>query len=98
MRLINGTPFSAAEIKSYRQHIFKNLTHGLKVLLDAMHDMNLKVSPHNMQYLDSIEYVCDIYNDEPFALEFYDPLRSLWSDPNVQMAWVRRSEAALPDK
>jgi guanine nucleotide-binding protein subunit alpha, other len=98
MRLIHRVPFSPAEIESYRQLVFNNLTHGLKYLLDAMYDMDLKVSEHNMQYLDLIEDARDIRDDEPFPLEFYEPLRSLWNDPNVQKAWARGNEAALPEK
>lgn len=98
MRLIHRVPFSAQEIESYRQLTFDNLTRGLKYVLDAMEDMDLKVSEDNMQYLDIIENARDIRDGEPFPMEFYEPLKSLWADENVQKAWERGNEAALPEK
>lgn len=98
MRYIHKVPFSAQEIESYRQLVFNNLTHGLKYLLDAMEDMDLKVSEENLEHVDLIENAADIRDGEPFPKEFYQPLISLWTDPNVQKAWERGNEAALPEK
>jgi guanine nucleotide-binding protein subunit alpha len=97
MRLIHKVPFSAQETESYRQLVFNNLTHGLKYLLDAMVDMDLKVSEKNMPYIDLVENANDIRDGEPFPTSFHEPLQSLWTDPGVQGAWVRGNEAALPE-
>lgn len=98
MRLIHKVPFSPQEVETYRQLTFDNLTRGLKYVLDAMEDMDLKVSEENMQYLSLIENASDLRDGEPFPMEFYQPLKSLWEDPNVQRAWERGNEAALPEK
>ena len=97
MRLIHKVPFSNQEIETYRQLVFDNLTRGMKYLLDAMDDMDLKVSEDNLQYLDVIENARDIRDGEPFPMSYYDPLKSLWEDPSVQKAWERGNEAALPE-
>ncbi|RDB27427.1 Guanine nucleotide-binding protein alpha-2 subunit [Hypsizygus marmoreus] len=97
MRLIHKLPFSPQEIESYRQLTFENLTRGLKYLLDAMEDMELKVSEPNISYVDLIENASDLRDGEPFPMEYYQPLKSLWEDPNVQKAWERGNEAALPE-
>jgi len=97
MRLIHRVPFTPAEIETYRQLTFDNLTRGLKYVLEAMEDMELKVSEDNIQYLDLIENARDLGDGEPFPMEFYQPLKSLWEDPNVQKAWERGNEAALPE-
>lgn len=97
MRLIHRVPFSSQEIESYRQLVFDNLTRGLKYLLDAMEEMELKVSEENLEYIDLIENARDIRDGEPFPEAFYEPLKALWSDPNVQKAWQRGNEAALPE-
>jgi guanine nucleotide-binding protein subunit alpha, other len=98
MRLIHRVPFSPHEIESYRQLVFNNLTHGLKYVLDAMEDMDLKVSEDNIPYVELIEDANDIRDGEPFPQSYYEPLKSLWSDPNVERAWQRGNEAALPEK
>ena len=98
MRLIHKVGFSSQEREHYRQLIFDNLTRGLKYVLDAMEDMELKVKDGNVQYLDLIENARDIRDGEPFPMEFFEPLKSLWEDPGVQMAFGRGNEAALPEK
>ena len=98
MRLIHKVPFSSSEIEYYRQLVFDNLTRGLCYLLDAMQDMDLKVSDDNLAHLDLIDGTRDIRDGEPFPLSYYGPLKSLWNDPNVRKAWERGNEAALPEK
>ncbi|PPQ73266.1 hypothetical protein CVT26_015224 [Gymnopilus dilepis] len=97
MRLIHKVPFSPAEIEHYRQLVFDNITRGLRYLLDAMEDMELKVSEENEKHLELIDGVRDIKDGEPFPTTYYEPLRSLWADENVQKAWSRGNEAALPE-
>ncbi|KAF8168516.1 heterotrimeric G-protein alpha subunit, GPA2-like protein [Crassisporium funariophilum] len=97
MRLIHRIPFSTSEVEHYRQLVFDNLTRGLRYLLDAMEDMDLKVSEDNLQHLDLIDGTRDIRDGEPFPESFYQPLKSLWTDANVQKAWERGNEAALPE-
>ncbi len=98
MRFIHRVPFSSQEIESYRQLTFDNLTRGLKYVLDAMEDMDLKVQEDNEKYLEVIENARDLRDGEPFPMEYYEPLKSLWNDPEVQKAWQRGNEAALPEK
>jgi guanine nucleotide-binding protein subunit alpha len=97
MRLIHKVPFSSQEVESYRQLVFNNLTHGLKYLLDSMEDMELMVSDENMDHVDLITEARDLRDGESFPVDFYEPLKQLWIDPNVQKTWERGNEAALPD-
>ncbi len=98
MRLIHRVPFSSQEIESYRQLVFNNLTHGLSNVIDAMEDMDLDVSEENKDLVQMIQDASDIKDGEPFPVEFRDVLRRLWEDPNIQMAYSRGNEAALPEK
>lgn len=98
MRLIHKLPFSPQEIESYRQLVFENLTRGLKYVLDAMEDMGLVVSEENLPHVELIENASDLRDSEPFPMKYYVPLKSLWTDPNVEKAWQRGNEAALPEK
>jgi len=97
MRLIHRVPFSPQEIESFRQLIFENLTRGMKYVLDAMEEMDLKVSEDNIPHVDLIENASDIRDGEAFPMSFLAPLFSLWTDPNIQRACERGNEAALPE-
>ncbi|KAG6915633.1 hypothetical protein DXG01_010634 [Tephrocybe rancida] len=97
MRLIHKLPFTPQEIEQFRQLVFDNLTRGMKYLLEAMEDMELKVSEANISHVDLIENASDLRDGEPFPLNYYEPLKKLWEDPNVQKAWERGNEAALPE-
>lgn len=98
MRLIHHLPFDAQEIEMYRQLIFNNLTRGMQALLEAMEDMELNVSAEHHEYINMIENAPDIADAEPFPRSFYEPLKNLWVDTNVQKTWIRGNEAALPEK
>lgn len=98
MRLIHKVPFSPSEIEHYRQLVFDNLTRGLRYLLDSMEDMDLKISEENLPHWNLIDGVRDIRDGEPFPISYHEPLKALWNDPNVQKAWARGNEAALPEK
>ena len=98
MRLIHKIPFDEREIEGYRQLVFNNLTRGMQALLEAMDDMELKLLPENHGYIDLIENAPDIRDAEAFPTSYFEPLKGLWQDPNVQKAWERGNEAALPEK
>ncbi|KAH9836650.1 heterotrimeric G protein alpha subunit 4 [Rhodofomes roseus] len=97
MRLIHRVPFSPQEVESYRQLVFNNLTHGMKYVVDAMEDMELSVLPDNEDNVQMVIDAADLKDGEPFPTEYYEPLKTLWEDPNIQKAWERGNEAALPD-
>ncbi|KAL0950556.1 hypothetical protein HGRIS_007360 [Hohenbuehelia grisea] len=97
MRVIHHVPFTHQEVETYRQLIFGNLTVGLKYVFEAMQDMDLKVSEENIDYVEMVENAPDIKDSEPYPIEYLEPLRSLWNDPNVQKACERGNEAALPE-
>lgn len=98
MRLIHRVPFSQQEIELYRQLTFDNITSGLRHLLDAMDEFEIKVSEENISNVEIVDSVKDIGDGEPFPLHYIEPLKSLWLDPNVQCAYKRGNEAALPEK
>jgi len=98
MRLIHRMPFSQQETELYRQLVFDNITRGLRHLLDAMDEFEIKVSEENISNVEIVDSVKDIGDGEPFPLHYIEPLKSLWVDPNVQCAYKRGNEAALPEK
>ncbi|PFH45979.1 hypothetical protein AMATHDRAFT_157094 [Amanita thiersii Skay4041] len=98
MRVIHKVPFSPQEIESYRQITFDNVTRGLRYVLEAMDEMELKVSEDNIPHAEVIETSTDLRDGEPFPTNYYEPLKALWKDPNLQKALERGNEAALPEK
>lgn len=97
MRLIHKVPFSPQEIESYRQLVFDNITRGLRYLLDAMDDFEIKVSEENIPNVDIVDNAKDIGDGEPFPTRLIEPLKALWADTHVQRAYERGNEAALPE-
>ena len=97
MRLMHNVPFSPSEIVHYRQLVFDNLTRGLRDLLDSMEVMDLKISEENLPHWNLIDDIRDIRGGEPFPINYYEPLKALWNDPNVQKGWARGNEAVLPE-
>ncbi|KAF7783414.1 hypothetical protein Agabi119p4_1438 [Agaricus bisporus var. burnettii] len=97
MRLIHKLPFSPQETESYRQLVFDNITRGLRYILDAMDEFEIKVSEENLHHVEIIDNAKDIGDGEPFPIRYIEPLKALWTDPNVQRAYERGNEAALPE-
>lgn len=97
MRLIHRVPFSAAEIETYRQLVFNNLTTGMNYVFEAMEDMELEIAEENLPHVELIQNARDIREQEPFPMSYYEPLRDLWADGGVQQAYSRGNEAALPE-
>ena len=98
MRLIHKVPFSPQEIENYRQLVFNNLTFGLRYVLEAMEDMELEVADDNVKHLEMMTEITDLSDGEPFPVHYLEPLKVLWADVNVQKAYSRGNEAALPEK
>ncbi|KAM5531244.1 hypothetical protein V8D89_015110 [Ganoderma adspersum] len=97
MRLAHRTSFSPHEIESFRQLIFVNLTCGLKCVIDDMLSRGQRVTPENRHMVCLLKRATDIKDHEPFPANYLSVLRRLWEDPNVQEAYARGNEAALPD-
>ena len=63
-----------------------------------MEDMGLNLLANNVQYVEILDTAGDVVEGKPFSVAFYEPLKALWNDPNVQKAYDRGNEAALPEK
>ena len=98
MQLIHHLSFSREDIESQRQLIFSNLTLGLAWVIRAAKDMGLEVAPQNRHLLSLLCAADDINDYEPYPIEYYEVLKRLWEDPNVQVAYACANEAALQDK
>lgn len=99
MRVIHDVAFTDEEVESYRQLVYDNITRGMKLLLDAMADMEMKVTVENLEHFDWVDGgVPELKGGEVFPMETYGHLKALWADRNVKIAYERGNEAALPEK
>lgn len=60
MRLIHKVPFNQQEVETYRQLVFNNITHGLRAVLEAMGDLELKVADENQVRLVDLCYLINV--------------------------------------
>ncbi|KZS90231.1 guanine nucleotide binding protein, alpha subunit [Sistotremastrum niveocremeum HHB9708] len=97
MRVIHGVRWPPEEVENFRHQVFNNLVFGLKEVLDALEYFELELTEENKQYVPLFESPPDIKDNEPFPMEYLEPLQKLWADPTIQKAWVRANEAALPE-
>lgn len=98
MRLLYHQPFDAREIEHYRQLVFNNLTCGMQALLGLMQDMDLKLSEELQECVEMITNASGPHGGKPFPMAFFNLLKVLWADSNVQEAWRRGNEAARLEK
>jgi len=96
MRLLHNVPFTKEEVESYRQLVFHNIIEGWRALASAMETFELSVHSENSGHASLIDQADDIADDQPFPMHYLEPLKALWEDPNVQIAWRRGNEVALP--
>ncbi|KAH8826020.1 guanine nucleotide binding protein, alpha subunit [Flagelloscypha sp. PMI_526] len=99
MRIIHQLPWSEREIESYRKLVFENLVRGMKSVLDAMQDMEISLSSTIQEsgWPQLLEEAEDVKDGDPFPASYLPVLKSLWTDPVVQLAVSRGNEAALPE-
>jgi guanine nucleotide-binding protein subunit alpha, other len=98
MRLIHRVPFQPHEIEFYRQLVFQNLTYGLKVVLEAMEDLELEMGDGAASFKHLIEDAPDIKDGEHYPDQYRQALGILWADAGVQRTVERGNEFALPEK
>lgn len=62
-----------------------------------MEAFEIHLTGRNEPYINMIEHAPDLRDGEPFPIEYLTPLKSLWQDENLQAAYERGNEAALPE-
>jgi len=97
MRVIHKKPWSKSELESYRQITFGNIVDGLREILDAMTDFELRVEEKNVPHIPALMKQYNIREGDPFPPGLLPALTALWNDEFVKQAYARANEAALPD-
>ncbi|KAJ1310788.1 hypothetical protein OPQ81_009308 [Rhizoctonia solani] len=97
MRVIHNDKFTPQEIESYRQLVFNNIIRGAVMLVDAISAMQLRLSPENERFAETLRNINDLRDGEVYPEELLEPLQSLWRDDSAQQGWSRANEVALPE-
>jgi guanine nucleotide-binding protein subunit alpha len=97
MRLIHKVAFTPEEIESFRQLVFNNLMHGMRLVFEALHLFQIGIDEANLEHVPLIESAQDLKDGEPFPIQYCEPLKALWADQGVQAALHRGNEVALPE-
>lgn len=90
-------PLTPSALADYRQLVFINVVQGMKLIIDAMDAWEMSTSADNREYITLIDNALDINEGEPFPSVYVEGLTSLWKDPEVQKAYERGNEMALPE-
>ncbi|KAH6683224.1 G protein alpha subunit [Halenospora varia] len=89
---------SKSEKEEWRVIIFNNLLDGLRMIIDAMEDMDIQFEYENTTvHLPVITQEKDLRPFEPIPIEYLRAFKDLWKDPGVETAVARGNEYALHD-
>ncbi|KAI9313591.1 putative Gpa2-guanine nucleotide-binding protein alpha-2 subunit [Dichotomocladium elegans] len=99
MRLLHAAGFDAQEREGYRMIVFSNVFSIMQTLLEIV--QQLKISPGDPMLLETSKHlfheIPTIAKNEPFPIEYLDPIKRLWADPCTQKAYLHGNMYALHD-
>lgn len=96
MKLIHDDGYSVDEREAFKQVIYSNTIQSMRVILEAMDDMDVNFAhPDNQQY-------ANIVLEMPIQMDALPPnvahaIRELWKDPQLQRVYERSREYQLND-
>ncbi|KAF0507847.1 guanine nucleotide binding protein, alpha subunit [Gigaspora margarita] len=98
MRLIHASGFNSTERETYRSIVFLNIMDSMNLVLEAMEYYKIPFSDSsNMQYVSMFSNTPSISKNQPFPVNYLEPLKSLWSDSGVQKCYMMGNQYALHD-
>jgi hypothetical protein len=96
--LIHGGSFTPDEVENYRHLVFKNLTYGMKCVVDALKRLLLPLDPAHASAVALLDNPPDIHCGEPSPPEYEAVLAALWLDPTVCQVIERGYELAIIER
>ncbi|KDN41431.1 putative guanine nucleotide-binding protein alpha-1 subunit [Tilletiaria anomala UBC 951] len=98
MRLINHGSYSVEERESYKEIIFSNTLQSMRVLLDAMENLDIPLADGaNAKRAEIILSLPTQMETETLPPVVADAIGGLWLDPGVQACFRRSREYQLND-
>ncbi|KAI8326842.1 guanine nucleotide-binding protein subunit alpha [Blakeslea trispora] len=87
MRLIHASGFGQAE-RRFSLDLFLNLISAVQTLLEALDALELELADPTLdRYLSLFVETPSLEEFQPFPELYYEPLKCLWEDKNVQVAF-----------
>ncbi|ORZ26326.1 guanine nucleotide binding protein, alpha subunit [Lobosporangium transversale] len=98
MKLMHASGFSAPEREAFRVFVFSNMVSAMQAILQAMADNHIALSNNeNEKYLSIFAEMPRVAAGVPYPPEYQEAIKSLWSDPSVQMTYNLGHTFALAD-
>ncbi|KAI8387312.1 G protein alpha subunit [Blakeslea trispora] len=98
MRLIHASGFGPGEREGFRLIVFLNLISAVQTLLEALDALELELADPTLdRYLSLFVETPSLEEFQPFPELYYEPLKCLWEDKNVQVAFSNGHRFALHD-
>ncbi|KAJ3385764.1 guanine nucleotide-binding protein subunit alpha [Lobulomyces angularis] len=98
MKLIHDSGYSTEEKEAFKEIIFSNTVQSMRVILEAMQTMNIKLSSKSHErYFQTILDLPSQIEAEVFPQEVSIAIKSLWHDAGVQHCFSRAREYQLND-
>jgi len=98
MKIIHLKGFKEdSERIAYRPIILSNIMSSIRTLLQAAEDLNLQLSPNNIEAKNRTTGDVYEYVGEPLSKQQVYDIRDLWADTGIQSAYHRSSEFQLSD-
>lgn len=98
MKLINHGSYSQEERDSYKEIIFSNTLQSMRVILDAMDNLDIALADgNNARRAEVILGLPPQIEAEKLPSEVADAIYGLWKDAGVQACFERSREFQLND-
>jgi guanine nucleotide-binding protein G(i) subunit alpha len=94
MKLIYGEVFSEEEKKKQLATVYMNTLQAIKILCEQTVVFHLE---SEVVAQDSFSAIRAIDDTEEISITVGDHVKALWTDPGIQMVWVRRNEYQVRD-
>ncbi|CEP18607.1 hypothetical protein [Parasitella parasitica] len=98
MRLIHASGFKASEREGFRIVVFSNLFSTIQTLLEALQVLELELADQaSKDYADLFVETLSLEENQPFPELYLEPLKHLWNDETIQIAFKKGNMFALHD-
>ncbi|KAJ3149101.1 guanine nucleotide-binding protein subunit alpha [Geranomyces michiganensis] len=97
MKLIHDNGYSAEERETFREIVFSNTVQSMRVILEAMANMNIPLASAPESHRACILELPHQIEADAFPADAAAAVRALWADAGVQACFARSREYQLND-
>ena len=99
MKMIHSEGYTEEEKKEYKEIIFSNTVQSMKVIVDAIEEMNVPLGDpeNNTDYLELLKETDTQVEESIFPPDLSEAIKALWQDSGIISVFNRSSEYQLND-